>query len=99
MISTVEEFRSEVLSRPRPESDGSIKDVCDGQSYKKHLGEGGFLTTSTNTMNTDGAAVFKSSGVSLWPVYFVVNELPPTLRYVQPTLTVQIALVETTVQL
>ncbi len=31
-------------------------------------------------MNTDGAAVFKSSNLSLWPVYFVINELPPHLR-------------------
>ncbi len=32
--------------------------------------------------NTDGAPVFKSSGISLWPVYLVINELPPRLWYI-----------------
>lgn len=82
--STVEEFWTAVTSRRRPNADGTIRDICDGQAYQKHLGTGGFLTTPTNlslTVNTDGAAVFKSSGLSLWPVYFIVNELPPELRY------------------
>ena len=32
-------------------------------------------------MNTDGAQVFRSSSHTLWPVFFVINELPPALRY------------------
>ena len=32
-------------------------------------------------MNTDGVAVFKSSKKSLWPIWLVINELPPNERY------------------
>ena len=31
--------------------------------------------------NTDGVALIKSTGWSVWPVYLVVNELPPLSRY------------------
>ena len=31
--------------------------------------------------NTDGAPVFKSSKMSLWPIYLVVNELPISCRF------------------
>lgn len=31
--------------------------------------------------NTDGVQIFKSSKYSVWPLYFVINELPPLLRY------------------
>ena len=46
---------------------------------------GGFLRDPMNislTMSTDGVQLFKSSGVSLWPVHFVINELPPQLRFI-----------------
>lgn len=33
-------------------------------------------------VNTDGVAVFRSSKFSIWPVYFIVNELPPNCRYI-----------------
>ena len=42
---------------------------------------GVFLTSPTNItllMNTDGAQVFHSSTVSMWPVF---NELPSHIRY------------------
>ena len=32
-------------------------------------------------VNTDGVSIFRSSNYSLWPVYFVINELPPENRY------------------
>ena len=31
-------------------------------------------------LNTDGAPVFKSSKVSIWPVFLVINELPFKIR-------------------
>lgn len=31
--------------------------------------------------NTDGVPLYRSSGVSIWPVYLVLNELPPIRRY------------------
>ena len=71
----------------------AIEDIFDGHLYKKHFGEDGFLKgTSAHekqtqvhmslTINTDGVAVFRSSKFSIWPVYFVVNELPPNCRYI-----------------
>ena len=32
------------------------------------------------SFSTDGVAVFKSSNVSIWPVYLVILNLPPTIR-------------------
>ena len=61
-----------------------MHDVCDGKAYAHLLAPGGFLRIPTNitlTMNTDGAQVFHSSSRTMWPVLFVINELPPTLRY------------------
>ncbi|KAL1465903.1 hypothetical protein MTO96_043056, partial [Rhipicephalus appendiculatus] len=34
----------------------------------------------TLTFNTDGSPVFKSSTSSIWPIQFLVNELPPDCR-------------------
>ena len=52
----------------------------DGDGYKKHAE---FLSHPANIsilMNTDGVALYRSSNVSLWPVWGVINELPPKLR-------------------
>lgn len=62
-----------------------MRDICDGSAYTKHLSPGGFLTDPTSMtllMNTGGVQVFRSSSLSLCPVYFVINELPPALRYI-----------------
>ena len=32
-------------------------------------------------LNTDGVAIFRSSNVSIWPVWIIVNELPRFVRY------------------
>ena len=48
------------------------------------MSPGGFLTSPTSItllMNTDGAQAFHSSSCTIWPVFFVINELPPKLRY------------------
>ena len=34
------------------------------------------------TMNYDGAPKFQSSGMQVWPVQFIINELPPQVRYI-----------------
>lgn len=63
----------------RSESD-AIKDIYDGVGYNKHSD---FLTHPAHIsllFNTDGVAMFRSSKISIWPVWAVVNELPPTLR-------------------
>ncbi len=61
--------------------DGYIHDIWNGEAIKplkdsffncpEHLGL---------TLSTDGVPVFKSSQESLWPVYLVVNNLPPGIR-------------------
>lgn len=63
-----------------PSFSGAIRDVYDGDLYRKHLG---FLSQPANVslmINTDGVAVFKSSNASLWPVWVVINELPKRKR-------------------
>ena len=56
-----------------------ISDVYDGVEYKKNarLKEVGNISF---IVNTDGVAIFHSSKRSLWPVWLVVNELPPAER-------------------
>ena len=56
-----------------------IEDICDGELYKRHAGINGILSSDKNISlmwNTDGIPVFKSSKFALWPLYFVINELP-----------------------
>ena len=53
-------------------------EIYDSALNKKLSGKGGLLSCSDNVsflMNTDGAPVFKSSKVSIWPLYLVINEL------------------------
>ena len=45
--------------------------------------EGGFLYDPSNLSflaNTDGVAIVRSTGASVWPVYLTINELPPLER-------------------
>ena len=71
----------------------NVEDIFDGQLYKKHFDcEGYFHGTSLPArekeihlslmVNTDGVSIFRSSNFGLWPVYFVINELPPEKRYI-----------------
>ncbi len=81
------EFASKLSGRFQPKEGLTLTDIYDGSTYSQHMSEGGFLRDPMNislVMNTDGVQVFKSSGISLWPVYFVINELPPLLRCTLP---------------
>ena len=63
--------------------EGNYEDIYDGSLYKKFMSSGGILTDSKNlsmTWNVDGVPLFKSSKFSLWPMYFLINELPYKLR-------------------
>ena len=70
--------------------DDNIQDILDGQLYKERFSNGFFKDENANSselhislqMNTDGVSLFHSSSFSICPVYFVINELPPHLRYV-----------------
>ena len=61
-----------------------ITDIIDGENYKKLCEAGQFLNNPANIsfiFNTDGAPLYSSSSVSLWPVFLAVNELPSPDRY------------------
>ena len=56
----------------------NVEDIYDGVLYK-NLWKKGILSSPDNIsflMNTDGVPVFKSSKVSIWPLYLIINELP-----------------------
>lgn len=59
-----------------------ITDIHDGEAYKHVIiSNNDAMHTFTLSMNTDGALLYNSSHVDLWPVFLVINELPPKLRY------------------
>ena len=65
-------------------ADKNIEDVYDGSLYRSKCGPGGFLSEKYNLsvkLNTDGVAIFRSSQFGVWPLFLLINELPPSLRY------------------
>ena len=71
----------------------NIEDVYDGALYRQHMDADGYFHGTTPSqkqkeihlslqINTDGVSIFRSSRFSIWPVYAVINELEPSLRYV-----------------
>ena len=64
-------------------SESSIEDVYDGRLYKRLSADNGFLSSPDNISllgNTDGVALVRSTRAGVWPVYYVINELPPRER-------------------
>ncbi|KAK3926279.1 Zinc finger protein 438 [Frankliniella fusca] len=66
----------------------NIEDIYDGEIYKQVEAQ-----TFNNSgisislmWNTDGVQIFTSNTYSLWPVYLVVNELPPEKRFLSENL-------------
>jgi len=60
----------------------AYEDILDGEMYKKCMNDnsvGGNLDYSF-IFNTDGAPVFKSSSFSIWPIFAMLNEIPPKER-------------------
>lgn len=67
----------------RTQHAGQISDIYDGHIYKSLFENNGLLSDPKNislTWNTDGVPLFKSSSFALWPLYFIVNELPYNKR-------------------
>jgi len=61
----------------------NIEDIYDGRLYRS-LVRKGILSSGNNIsfiFNTDGVPVFKSSKVSIWPLYLIINELPHNKRF------------------
>ena len=81
---TGEGFYEDLFHRfTRPKTKDCICDVYDGNQYHKLFSNGGILSDRNNLslkVNTDGVPIFKSSGFSLWPIFFEINELPPRKR-------------------
>ncbi|KAJ8301754.1 hypothetical protein KUTeg_020741 [Tegillarca granosa] len=71
--------------------DGMISDIMDGKLYQERFRKDGYFKGSTSQdlgdlhislqINTDGVSLFHSSTFSIWPIYFIINELPPHLRF------------------
>ena len=89
--SVLEEIRlyKQKVSSKSPDAD--ISDVTDGQLYKERFERNGYFRGEavkngevhlSLQINTDGVSLFRSSNFSIWPVYFVINELPPSMRYI-----------------
>ena len=69
--------------------DADISDVTDGMLYKERFNRDGFFRGEaveegeihlSLQINTDGVSLFRSSNFTIWPIYFVINELPPSMR-------------------
>ena len=61
----------------------NIEDIYDGGLYRSLVSKG-ILSSGNNIsfiFNTDGVPVFKSSKVSIWPLYLIINELPYNKRF------------------
>ena len=61
----------------------------DGKYYINLCEKGQFLHNNSNIsliFNTDGAPLYSSSSVSLWPVFLAINELPSPDRFVMKVL-------------
>lgn len=76
--SFCDKVRTHRFNHYKKKSPGVISDVYDGSIYK-NLFNKGFLNDPNSLsfgFNTDGVPIFKSSKVSMWPVYLLINELP-----------------------
>ncbi|XP_033126933.1 uncharacterized protein LOC117124703 isoform X2 [Anneissia japonica] len=61
----------------------NMEDIYDGEIYQRLCEPGQPLHNVNNfsySFNSDGVPIFKSSKYSLWPIYIMINELPPKLR-------------------
>ena len=62
-------------------NESNIEDVYDGKLYRNYISSAPPNTVAiTFKHNTDGIAVFKSSGKDVWPIILEINELPPRMR-------------------
>lgn len=60
-------------------SEENVEDIYDGKLYK-NIAPLSDVNNISVTWNSDGASVSKSSKMSIWPIHFVINELPFKIR-------------------
>ena len=82
LIESNSEYYTEVISGRRASNNNNLKDIYDGYLYKKFLASlpDEDKNYATITFNSDGAAVFKISKFSVWPIQITVNEVPVKSR-------------------
>ena len=66
-------------------SENNIEDIYDSDIYKSFVKNNGPLSSKhpfniSFLLNTDGVPIFKSSKMSIWPLYMIINELPFKVR-------------------
>lgn len=78
-ISQTNEIYYNSIMNLRTLNGNNITDIYDGDEYQKFLSdlsEEDRHAYATVIFNTDGAPVFESTTVSIWPLYLMVNEIP-----------------------
>lgn len=78
-----ENYYDDVVSH-RIHETNLIKDIYDGESYRQFLNKLNDYDRKayvTAIFNTDGAPVFESSNLSIWPIYIMLNEIPIENRF------------------
>lgn len=63
----------------KPPADGKLRDICDGSEYARVKVNSSYHLTLM--WATDGISISYSSTKSLYPVQFIVCEVPPHLRF------------------
>ncbi len=67
-------------------SSGFIEDIQDGSVIQNLMKPGEFLSVPEHLgliLNTDGVQTFNASKHSIWPVYFMISNLPPKVRILE----------------
>lgn len=82
-------FHKNLMHRFSRTTSSNIQDIYDGELYKSFCSDGGFLCEKNNISlmwYTDGVPLFKSSKISIWPLFLAINELPFKERFKQENL-------------
>lgn len=74
-----EKIQASMSNHKRNDEHSTISDVTDSELYKAAMEKYKF-DVSFN-FNTDGAPIFHSSKLSMWPIQLAINELPPEQRH------------------
>ena len=81
-------FKKKTLPITRSSSNNAsvVEDVKDGQIYLDFLdtlskNNTNFKNVYTFTLNTDGICLCEKSNLSIWPVFFAINELDVENRF------------------